>query len=272
VPSIEDNVGKWNADYDWTLGGDAWSRPWGGAASQWYGSILPRIRRFLPASAILEIAPGFGRWTEFLLGHCDSLIAVDVAEKCTEACRRRFADFPQARFETNDGRTLPMVEDASIDFAFSFDSLVHVEADALAGYLSELARTLKPDGVAFLHHSNYGSYQRSATTLAPLQPVFDKLPVAARAGLLRLGVYRGSHWRAPSVSAAGFADLCEAAGLRCVSQELVNWEGGVVLLDSMSVVTRPGSRFDHPSKVVKNRLFRLEARSIRTSGSQYTST
>ena len=61
----------------------------------------------------------------------------------------------------NDGHSLPMVGDTSIDFAFSFDSLVLVEADTLARYLSELARVLKPDGVAFLHHSNFGAYERS---------------------------------------------------------------------------------------------------------------
>jgi len=269
VPSIDENIEKWNDDYDWGLRGDAWSGPWGGAKAQWYGSIFPRIHRFLPASAVLEIAPGFGRWTEFLLEQCDTLIAVDVASKCIDACRERFADYPQARFETNDGESLPMVDDGSIDFAFSFDSLVHVESDVLAGYLTELARTLKPDGVAFLHHSNYGSYQRSAHAFAPLQTTLDRLPTMARAGLMRTGVYRGAHWRAPSVSASRFAELSEAAGLHCAGQELVNWEGGVVLLDSMSVVTRPGSRWDHPYRVVKNRLFRLEARSIRKSGSLY---
>ena len=270
MPSIEENIDKWNAGYDWRLRGDAWSRPWGGAESQWYGSVFPRIRRFLPASAVLEIAPGFGRWTEFLLEHCDTLTAVDVASKCVEGCRERFAHYPQARFETNDGHSLPMVEDESIDFAFSFDSLVHVESDVLIGYLAELARTLKPEGVAFLHHSNYGSYRRSAHAFAPLQTTLDRLPAVARAGLMRTGVYRGAHWRASSVSASGFAELSEAAGLHCVGQELVNWEGGVVLLDSMSVVTRPGSHWDRPNCVVKNRLFRLEARSIRTSGSVYS--
>jgi SAM-dependent methyltransferase len=270
VPSIEENVEKWNDDYDWHLRGDPWSKPWGGAESQWYGSIFPRIHRFLPASAVLEIAPGFGRWTEFLLEHCESLIAVDVAPKCTESCRERFANFSQARFETNDGRSLPMVEDDSINFAFSFDSLVHVESDVLAGYLAELARTLKPEGVAFLHHSNYGSYRRSAHTFAPLQTTLDHLPAIARASLMRMGVYRGAHWRASSVSASGFAELSGEAGLHCVGQELVNWEGGVVLLDSMSVVTRPSSRWDHPNSVVKNRLFRFEARSIRKSNSAYS--
>jgi ubiquinone/menaquinone biosynthesis C-methylase UbiE len=269
VPSIEENLDRWNEDYDWRLAGDAWSKPWGGAAAQWYGCIYPRVQRFLPAASILEIAPGFGRWTEFLLDQCDTLIGVDVAPKCIEACRERFADRPGASFETNDGATLPMVADASIDFAFSFDSLVHVEIEVLSGYLEELARVLTVEGVAFLHHSNYGTYQRSAHALAPLQSSLDRLPVAARAALLRTGAYRGAHWRASSVTAARVAEACEERGLRCVGQELINWEGGVPLLDCLSVITREGSRWDHPNTVVKNRLFRLEARAIRRSSSVY---
>jgi SAM-dependent methyltransferase len=269
VPSIEENLDRWNKDYDWRYAGDPWSKPWGSARRQWYGSIYPRILGFLPAEAILEIAPGFGRWTEFLVEFCDTFVGVDVSPKCIEACQERFADRSGARFQVNDGHSLPMVDDSSIDFAFSFDSLVHVEADTLAEYLSELARVLKPDGVAFLHHSNFGTYQRSTRAFAPLQGSFDRLPAVARAGLLRSGTYRGKHWRAPSVTAARFADLCELSGLRCVGQELVNWEGGVLLLDCMSTVARPGSRWDRPNRVLKNRLFRVEARAVRRSGSLY---
>ena len=269
VPSIEENLDRWDADYDWGEGGEPWSKPWGTPPPSGSGASTRGVRRFLPAETILEIAPGFGRWTEFLLGQCDTLIGVDVTPKCVEACRKRFSDRPQARFETNDGCSLPMVDDSSVDFAFSFDSLVHVEAEVLAGYLGELARVLRPEGVAFLHHSNYGTYQRSAHTFAPLQDTFDQLPAAARLGLMRAGVYRGAHWRAPSVTAEKFAELARAAGLHCVGQELVNWEGGVLLLDCISVVARPGSRWDRPNRVVKNRLFRLEARSIRRAGLVY---
>jgi len=268
MPSIEENLAKWDED-DWSTGGDSWSRPWGDVAAQWYGCLLPRIHRFLPARSVLEIAPGFGRWTSFLLDHCDTLIGVDVTPKCTAACQRRFADHVGATFATNDGRSLPMVGDGSIDFAFSFDALVHVEADALASYAGELARVLTEDGVAFLHHSNYGAYQRSARALASLQSGMDLLPVATRVALLRIGVYRGRHWRAASVTAERFAELCHEAGLNCVAQELVNWEGGVLLLDCMSVVTRPGSRWDHPRRVLRNHLFRSEAWAVRHTAQLY---
>jgi SAM-dependent methyltransferase len=269
VPSVEENVHKWNEGYSWKAGGEPWSTPWGGSSAQWYGCIFPRIQRFLPVPTILEIAPGFGRWTEFLLPHCDALIGVDVAPKCVEACTKRFDGHPEASFFTNDGHRLPMVADSSIDFAFSFDSLVHVESEVLASYLTELARVLTPDGVGFLHHSNYGAYQRSAHALAPLQGAFDHLPATARAGLLRSGAYRGGHWRASSVTASDVVALSDQAGLRCVGQELVNWEGGLLLIDAISVVTRPGSRWDRPNRVVKNWLFRAEARAIRRSAPIY---
>ena len=269
MPSIDENLQKWNEDYNWQSSGEPWSRHWGSSSAQWYGCIYPRIHGFLPAPTILEIAPGFGRWTEFLLPHCSNLIGVDVAPKCTEACAQRFADHPEASFFTNDGLSLPMVADSSVDFAFSFDSLVHVEAESLASYLRELARVLKPDGVGYLHHSNYGAYRRSADALAPLQDTFDRLPGRMRAQLLRAGVYRGTHWRASSVTAANFADLSDHAGLQCVGQELVNWEGGVLLIDAMSVVTRRGSRWDRPNRVVRNRLFRTEAHVVRRYSAVY---
>jgi SAM-dependent methyltransferase len=270
VPTIEENLKQWDQDYDWRFAGEPWSRAWGSSGAEWYGCIYPRIRRFLPASAILEIAPGFGRWTEFLLGHCDTLIGIDLTPKCIDGCRQRFAGRLGASFETNDGHSMPMVSDSSIDFAFSFDSLVHVEAETLKGYLTELARVLRPDGVAFLHHSNLGAYQRSNRALAPFQGAFKRIEhTRLRTGLVRIGVDRVLPWRAPSVSAALLAELCEKAGMRCVGQELVNWSGGVLLLDSISVLTRPGSRWDRPNRVVNNRLFRSEARSIRLSDSLY---
>jgi SAM-dependent methyltransferase len=270
MPSIEENLDKWNDQYDWNLSEDQWSSWWGGTAPQWYGSIFPRVRPFLPARSILEIAPGFGRWTQFLLQHCETYVGVDLAPKCAEACSERFAGRDGATFYSNDGHSLPMVADDSIDLAFSFDSLVHVDSTVLSGYLTELARCLSADGVAFLHHSNYGAYERSTHFFAPLQPTLDRLPFPAKKYLYRTGVYRGYHWRDPDVTASLFVNLCERVGLKCIGQEVINWAGGFVLVDCISVVTRPGSKWDRPNRVVKNRLFRAEARSIRRSASAYS--
>ena len=71
MPSLEDNKIKWGTTHAWTHHGDEWSEAWGGAAMQWHSMILPRIHRFLPTKRIIEIAPGHGRWTQFLCKYTD---------------------------------------------------------------------------------------------------------------------------------------------------------------------------------------------------------
>ena len=125
---------------------------------QWYGTILPRIHAYLPAQTILEIAPGHDRWTRFLKDSCNRLILVDLSENCIEACQNRFADSSNITYHVNDGVSLAMIPDNTIDFVFSFDSLVHAEEDVIAAYISQLAHKLTNNGIAFIHHSNLGEY------------------------------------------------------------------------------------------------------------------
>lgn len=134
----------------------------------WWSIVHPRIRAFLPAGRILEIAPGHGRATQYLLGSCARLTAVDLNASCVHACEQRFAGVEHLDLDVNDGRSLPMIGDASIDFAFSFDSLVQVDRDVVQSYLHQLARTLALAGVAFLHHSNAAAFTRAGAAADPL--------------------------------------------------------------------------------------------------------
>jgi SAM-dependent methyltransferase len=233
MPSLEWNRNVWNATYNWDRGGDEWSSLWGGAAAQWYGSLLPRIHRWVPAGTILEIAPGFGRWTQFLIGLAERLIVVDLSEKCVAACRERFAAARNVSYHVNDGRSLGAVPDKSVGFAFSFDSFVHVEADVLECYIAELSRTLTPDGTAFLHHSNIGAYAGSVSN---------------------------PHMRADSVRADVIVAACSKVGLECISQELVTWGGdATVLSDCFSVLTPAGSVWAQENQIIRNPEFMAEA-------------
>src|SRR6266478_5857216 len=107
--------------YDWKQAGEEWSEPWGASEAQWNGTIFPRIRDCVPTGTILEIAPGFGRWTHFLKDLCQQLVVVDLSTKCIEACQARFADCTHITYHVNDGKSLAMIADESIDFVFSFD-------------------------------------------------------------------------------------------------------------------------------------------------------
>jgi ubiquinone/menaquinone biosynthesis C-methylase UbiE len=242
---ISENKRIWDEAYHWREEGDRWSETWGTALSQWMGCLLPRVFPFL-SGRILEIAPGHGRWTQFLQTHCTSLIGIDLAQGCVEHCIRRFASYPNLEFRANEGSTLPMIENNSIDFAFSFDSLVHCEADVMSSYVKELARVLKPGGVAFLHHSNLNAVRRSA---------LPKMKIR----LLRL--QDKLHARAPSMSAEKMRTFVKDAGMMCVQQEIIPWgTPRWLMIDCIStIVNSPGNQ----CHVIRNPRFMEEAVSIK---------
>lgn len=261
MPSVEENIVLWQDSAQWAESGEQWSGGWGGSEAQWHGTILPRISRFLPAGTILEIAPGHGRWTEYLRHHCERLILVDLMPACIDACRARFADDDRITFHVNDGRSLPMVRDGSVDFVFSFDSLVHVEADAIEEYVTEFSRVLCPDGTGFVHHSNAGEYRRYFET-----PAF--LPARVREVLCSVHVIEHAQWRALTMTAELFRQYCDASGLQCLSQELVNWSTKR-LIDCLSIISRPSSFATAPTEVLRNDGFMDEARAVRKRAQLY---
>ncbi len=240
--SLEELYLFWNHTYDWSrYQGDEWSARWGGPDVQWYWSIYPRIRQHLPAATVLEIGPGHGRWSGYLREHCQSLILVDISETCIHACKERFGTEGML-YRVGDGTSLKGVETSSVDFAFSFESLVLAEADVLTAYLAELRRVLKPDGKAFLHHSNLGAY--------PTYFKFKNLvPKQLRRPLKRAGLLDYDEMRAASVTAEWFAQAVQAEGLTCLTQELIPW-GGKRLIDCFSVIAQGPS--EQPPKVFEN--------------------
>ena len=246
MPTLAENRSAWDASYDWRCAGDEWSEPWGTSQAQWAGCLYPRIFPFLKGR-ILEIAPGRGRWTQFLRDHCTSLIGVDLATTCVSECRSKFKSDPRLNFEVGDGRKLPMVADASIDFAFSFDSLVHAEADILESYASELARVLKPNAIAFLHHSNLATLTERS--------IWDKLKRRWA------GVPINDSWRAYSMSAKAMREFAERVRMSCAQQELIPWGTGYpVLMDCMSTIINAPNQ---PCVIIENRRFMEEAATIR---------
>lgn len=251
MPTVEWNTDIWDGWYDWSKQGDEWSTPWGHTEALWQRTILPRIKDFIPTGTILEIAPGFGRMTQYLKDACTELVAVDMSAKCIAACKERFKDSSNIQFHTNDGKDLSMVQDESIDFAFSYDSLVHVEQDVLDAYITQLAKKLKPGGVAFLHHSNLGEYRRYYSFVS-------RIPRGKKT-LGRLGIIQWHHYRGVSASAAHARRTIESAGLVCCRQELVNFEVRTNLIDCFTTLSRKDSTFASQHEIVRNGSFMKEA-------------
>ncbi|MGH7231520.1 MAG: class I SAM-dependent methyltransferase, partial [Nitrospiraceae bacterium] len=264
MPSLEWNKQAWDSEYDWKqLGGNNWSAGFGNAESQWFASIYPRLHNFLPAETVLEIAPGAGRWTQFLMGQCKKLIAVDYSQQCVNICRERFAEVSHATFHVNDGKSLAMVPDHSVDFVFSFDSLVHIEADTMKAYTHELVKKLTPNGVGFIHHSNLNEY----AWMPPIEYLNNKRLLWRISEMaLKRGLWLNTHSRGRSMSAKLFERFCQSVGLQCIRQELVNWGnrgvGAWFFIDCLSLFTPKGSQWERKNIVLKNRHFLREVDSI----------
>jgi Methyltransferase domain len=250
MPSIEQNLNEWEKDYNWSQQGEEWSATWGGTEAQWYGAIFPRIHGFIPTGTILEIAPGYGRWTRYLKDACQQLLLVDLSQRCIEACKQRFASCDHISYHVNDGLSLSMVPENSIDFAFCFDSLVHAEMEVLQAYLEQFPSKLTRNGVGFIHHSNLGAF---------VDPATRGLPSAMT----------NPHWRAKSVSAERVAAYCDAVGLQCLSQEIVNW-GGDELTDVFTCFSRKDSVLTRSNRIFNNPSFMKEANYIARLSELYT--
>ncbi len=239
--------------YDWKDAGEEWSQPWGSSTEQWTETIFPRVRDCLPAGTILEIAPGFGRWTHYLKEYCRELWAIDKSSECIEACRQRFASDSHVHCHLNDGRSLSMVPDSSVDFVFSFDSLVHPDREVVEAYLRQLGTKLKIRAKGFIHHSNFGEYVNSPR---------ERLPEFLAKPLIKANILDWAHHRNPGMTAELFRALCEQNGLYCISQELVNWRGRR-LIDCLSLFVRSDSAPQSSTKIIRNPNFMREAARIR---------
>jgi SAM-dependent methyltransferase len=250
MPELAWNEREWSQKYDWALQGEEWSSAWGSSESQWSGSLFPRLKRFLPSSRILEIGPGFGRWTHFLLPHCKSFVGVDMSADCIDACTRRF-DGLHATFFKNDGLDLSAAVGKSLaadkfDLIFSFDSLVHADQIVMTAYIPQIISALTFGGRAFIHHSNALSLQRLYGNKPP-------------------------HNRAHDVDHNSVEAVVIAAGGKVVLKELINW-GCDELIDCISVIARVdnhGVGYQDGCDVIINRDFMKEANIIRLVHDKY---
>lgn len=244
MPDIAWNKAAWEERYDWSHHGEEWSRPWMNSRAQWYGSIFPRVSKWLPSERILEIAPGFGRWTRFLVDLAtENYAGVDLSQACIDGCNSRFSDRPNASFYVNDGLSLDCISATQFDFVFSFDSLVHAEFAVFEQYVPQILAKLSGDGVAFIHHAN-------------ASPGVDELEVRR-------------HLRATDVSSALIKQLIEAHHGVVLIQEEINWRSRS-RIDCFTTFCLKGSRHESGYQKLENDHFMAEAHLIASYQSAYS--
>ena len=193
--------------WNWSAGGEEWTPNLDWKESLVSAVLVPNVPE---GARVLEIGPGGGRWTEYLLPRSSRLVGVDIAAACIEECRAKFGTDPRAEFHQTSGADLACIPDTSIDVIWSFDVFVHINAAEVAVYLAEFARVLAPGGRAIVHHGT-------------------------EAG-------RNGGWRS-NLTDARMSELISEAGLERVAT-LERWQGGEAVHalsygDLISVIERP---------------------------------
>jgi phospholipid N-methyltransferase len=156
--------------------------------------IRPHVK---PDHVGLEIGPGGGRWTRYLLGF-RQLYVVDYYPEILEELKRQI-DKPNVKFIANNGTDFPGVPPNSVDFVVSIACFVHLEPHLIGAYLRNIASILRRGGSALLTYA-------------------DQSKIGARANRTFSNV-------TPEL----MREMVTAAGFRIVEEDLTTlWNSGIV--------------------------------------------
>ena len=140
--------------------------------------VLPYIDRNHVA---VEIGPGGGRWTRYLLGF-GKVIAVDLYSDVLDHLRNNFGSKRNLVFIRNNGSDFPGIEQGTVDFAFSFGTFVHLDVETITSYLQGLRAIMKQSGNIVVQYSD------KTKVMAQLNEGFsDNDPVRMRAAVRAAG-------------------------------------------------------------------------------------
>ncbi|MGH7341600.1 MAG: class I SAM-dependent methyltransferase, partial [Candidatus Rokuibacteriota bacterium] len=111
--------------------------------------VLPYVN---PEQTGLEIGPGGGRWTRYLLSF-KTLYVVDYHQELLDELRRHFSR-PNLVAVKNNGSDFPGVPAHSVQYVFSFGTFVHLELDLISAYLESLRGILAPGANVVIQYSD----------------------------------------------------------------------------------------------------------------------
>jgi SAM-dependent methyltransferase len=104
--------------------------------------------------AVLELGCGAARIGRELVERCGHWTGVDISPNMIRVAGRRLDGHDNVRLEVLERTSLTMIEDRSLDKAYSVAVLCHMDKEDLFLYLRELARVLKPGGLAYVETWN----------------------------------------------------------------------------------------------------------------------
>jgi SAM-dependent methyltransferase len=108
------------------------------------------VHDYLKRGVCLDAGCGSGYGTNYLAQNCpiEKIVGVDIDQQAINYAQTKYKN-QQAQFKPMDvtAMTFP---DHQFDYILSFDVLEHLTAEGQDKFLSEIARTLEPNGTAFI--------------------------------------------------------------------------------------------------------------------------
>lgn len=139
--------------------------------------VLPYINA---DQCAVEIGPGGGRWTRYLLGF-RKLYVIDYYSELLKEVKRRFRR-PHVTFIKNNGTDFPGIDDHSVDYLFSFGTFVHLDTYLIEAYLNNMRPILKPGVNVVIQYSD------KTKIMAQIKPGFaENTPEKMRSMVLGAG-------------------------------------------------------------------------------------
>ncbi|HXZ89977.1 MAG TPA: class I SAM-dependent methyltransferase [Candidatus Dormibacteraeota bacterium] len=111
--------------------------------------ILPYVN---PNHNAIEIGPGGGRWTRYLLGF-GKLFVVDYHKELLDELKKTYRK-RNMQFIRNNGTDFPGIQRHSIDYLFSFGTFVHLDTHLIEAYLRNMKPIVKTGTNIVIHYSD----------------------------------------------------------------------------------------------------------------------
>jgi cyclopropane fatty-acyl-phospholipid synthase-like methyltransferase len=111
--------------------------------------LLPYVH---PDVTCVEIGPGGGRWTRYLLT-CLELYCVEYYKELLEELSSNFKA-PGLHLILNNGNDFPGIADGIVDFLFSYGVFVHLELQTIDAYVFNMRRLVKHRANLVIHYSD----------------------------------------------------------------------------------------------------------------------
>jgi SAM-dependent methyltransferase len=153
---------EWDDRPDLNLGVKTLGEEWGGPVFAEHIVTDVAAPYLGPDVDVLELGCGGGKFSAHLRSRSRSLVCADISADMLRRTRAHVGEGEDVSYLQLNGRDFKGVPDASVDFIYSYDVLLHLQPQNVFSYLHDARRILRPGGIFMVHAidlaSRGGSY------------------------------------------------------------------------------------------------------------------